>query len=134
MAMAMRVDLSGALVLCVVLPKARIVEETGAARIDRETGKPIFRVKICLIHGDNAETLWVSVPGEPAGLVLGQPLKLTGLRGQAWEQGNRSGTAYRADAITPLNTSASDAGASVKTSNDAGASNKPMSGPAKAAS
>jgi len=130
MAMAMRVDLSGALVLCVVLPKARIVEETGAARIDRETGKPIFRVKICLIHGDNAETLWVSVPGEPAGLVLGQPLKLAGLRGQAWEQGNRSGTAYRADSITP----ASDAGASAKTSNDAGASNKPMSGPAKAAS
>jgi hypothetical protein len=120
MAMAMRVDLSGALVLCVVLPKARIVEETGAPRMDRETGKPIFRVKVCFISGENAETIWVSVPGEPAGLVLGQALKVTGLRAQAWEQGGRSGTAYKADAIT----SASDAGASAK----------PASGPAKAAS
>jgi hypothetical protein len=97
-----RMETSGALLICVVAPQVRMKnQDTGEVRTDRLTGQPLYQVGVCYAVGRTAEVLRVSVVGEPKGLVVGQAVKVTGLRAIQWEQDNRRGTAYKADAIEP---------------------------------
>lgn len=90
-------------VLCVSAPVPRSDRDTGVAKIDRISGQPEYLVGVLAkIPGDRrAFVIDVRVPGEPAGLVEGQPVVLYNLTGSPWEQNGRSGVSYRADAITP---------------------------------
>lgn len=89
--------------LCVSAPVPRSDRDTGVAKIDRVTGQPEYLVGVLAkIPGDRrAFVIDVRVPGEPAGLIEGQPIVLHNPTGSPWEQNGRSGVSYRADAITP---------------------------------
>lgn len=89
--------------LCVSLPEPRADFTTGEAKTDRNTGLPEYVVGVLAkIPGDRrAFVLDVRVPGEPAGLIEGQPVQLHGLTGSTWSQNGRNGVSYRADEILP---------------------------------
>ncbi|MBR7824945.1 hypothetical protein KDK95_01400 [Actinospica sp. MGRD01-02] len=90
-------------VLCTAVPEVRSDFNTGEVRTDRDTGKPLYLVGVLVkVVGDRrAAVLDVEVPGEPSGLVEGEPVVLAGLEARPWEREGRSGVTYRAESITP---------------------------------
>jgi hypothetical protein len=86
---------------CTSLPEARTEPDTGEVRVDRHTGQPLYLVGIAVkVEGERAAyVLDVQVPGEPTGLVVGQPVVVEGLEASPWECEGRSGAIYRATAI-----------------------------------
>ena len=76
---------------------------TGEVRTDRETGLPVYRVAVLVKPETSrkAYVLEIDVPGEPQGLVEGEPVQLHDLTISTWEREGRSGETYRASAVTP---------------------------------
>ncbi|MGW6456574.1 SCO3933 family regulatory protein [Streptomyces sp. NPDC055078] len=90
-------------IICAVAPSPRVANrETGQLKIDRESGKTMFQVGLCLMSGTTAEVVNVSVPGEPSGVQLGMPLQVRNLIAMPWENDGRHGIAFRAEEIKPL--------------------------------
>ena len=90
-------------IICAVPPSPRIANrETGQLRVDRETGKTMFQVGLCLMAGTTAEVVNVSVAGEPSGVQLGVPVQVRDLVVTPWENDGRHGLAFRAAEIKPL--------------------------------
>jgi hypothetical protein len=89
--------------LCTSAPEVRADINTGEIRTDRTTGLPLFLVGVLVkVEGERrAYVLDVQVPGEPAGLVEGQPVTIESLEAAPWERDGRSGVVYRATAIRP---------------------------------
>ncbi|WP_328464004.1 SCO3933 family regulatory protein [Streptomyces sp. NBC_00448] len=89
------------MILCVVGPEPRVNPETGQVRQDRD-GNTIFVVGVVVrqVEGRRAETIEVAVPGEPRGIVEGMPVRIENLTAIQWTMGARSGTSFRATAIT----------------------------------
>nr|WP_165985923.1 hypothetical protein [Streptomyces sp. YIM 98790] len=89
------------LVLCAVAPAVKVDRETGKPRTDAE-GRQVWTVGLMVTQADGqrASVISVSVPGEPVGLVAGQPVEVAGLVAQQWEMNGRRGLSFRADAIT----------------------------------
>jgi hypothetical protein len=91
-------------IICAVPPAPRIANrETGQLRVDRDTGKTVFQVGLCLMAGTSADVVTVSVPGEPTGVQLGMPVAVRDLMATPWENEGRHGIAFRAAEIRPLN-------------------------------
>ena len=89
--------------LCVMLPEPRVANlETGELRKDRETGKTMYQVGVCAIQGRNSSVIQVTVVGEPQGLTLGAPVRVVDLEATPWDRDGRSGVAWRASALAPL--------------------------------
>ncbi|MEC3996767.1 hypothetical protein VSR01_25965 [Actinacidiphila sp. DG2A-62] len=90
------------LIMCVVGPEPRMNTETGQVRTDRD-GTPMYSVGVVVrqVEGRRAETIEVSVPGQPQGIAEGMPVTILGLTAIQWQMGGRSGTSFRAAAITP---------------------------------
>ena len=65
-------------------------------------GLPLYTVQVAAMFGDQGEVLAVKVAGEPAGITAGMAVQLAGLVTQPWELGERSGIAYRAASIRPV--------------------------------
>ncbi|MHC1563174.1 hypothetical protein ACR9E3_29795 [Actinomycetospora sp. C-140] len=70
----------------------------GRQRTDRTTGTPLFVTQLIKLDDDGAEIIAVTTPGAPD---IGQgaevrPVKLIAI---PWQQGQRSGVAFKADAI-----------------------------------
>lgn len=88
--------------LCVSAAEPRAEYGTGEAKVDRETGKPVYLVGVLAkIRGDRrAYILDVNVPGEPSGIGEGFPVVLHGLTATPWNTDTGNGVSYRADAIT----------------------------------
>lgn len=103
---------------CVSAPEARADFETGAARMDRTTGKPLYLVGVMARIPDDrkAYVLDITVAGEPEGLVEGQPVALHNLTVSPWNTDTGNGVAYRADAITPARPSTAPASVEASTS------------------
>ncbi|MFF0445050.1 hypothetical protein ACFYT4_01295 [Streptomyces sp. NPDC004609] len=90
-------------IICTVAPSPRVANrETGQLKIDRETGKTVFQVGLCLMSGTTAEVVNVNVPGEPSGVQLGMPVQVRNLVAVPWENDGRHGIAFRAEEIKPL--------------------------------
>lgn len=89
--------------LCTSAPEVRADINTGEVRTDRVSGLPLFLVGVLVkVAGERrAYVLDVQVPGEPAGLIEGQPVTVEGLEAAPWEREGRSGVSYRAKAIRP---------------------------------
>ena len=89
--------------LCTSAPEVRADINTGEIRTDRATGLPLFLVGVLVkVEGERrAYVLDVQVPGEPAGLVEGQPVTIESLEAAPWDRDGRSGVVYRATAIRP---------------------------------
>ncbi|RDS63569.1 hypothetical protein [Streptomyces sp. M7] len=95
-------------IICAVPPAPRVANrESGQLRVDRETGKAVFQVGLCLMAGASADVVNVSVAGEPAGVQLGMPVAVRDLVATPWENDGRHGIAFRAAEIRPLNAPAS---------------------------
>jgi hypothetical protein len=71
--------------------------DTGRAKV--EDGVPLFSVRLVAMGAGEAEIITVKVPGEPVGLVPGQPVVLAELTAQPWSIGDKSGVAFRAVGI-----------------------------------
>jgi hypothetical protein len=89
--------------LCTSAPEVRADMVTGEVRTDRATGLPLYLVGVLVkVAGERrAYVLDVQVPGEPVGLVEGEPVAVEGLEAAPWERDGRSGVTYRASAIRP---------------------------------
>ncbi|MEV0935587.1 hypothetical protein ACIBMX_21765 [Streptomyces phaeochromogenes] len=91
-------------IICAVPPAPRVANrETGQLRVDRETGKTMYQVGLCMMAGTSADVVNVSVAGEPAGVQLGMPVAVRDLIATPWENDGRHGIAFRAAEIRPLN-------------------------------
>lgn len=103
-------------IICAVAPTPRIANrETGQVRVDRDTGKTVYQVGLCLMAGTTADVVNVNVPGEPSGVQNGVPVQVRDLIATPWENDGRHGVAFRAAEIKPLSAPAtSTAGASGK--------------------
>ncbi|MFK0120958.1 hypothetical protein [Streptomyces sp. NPDC090994] len=90
-------------IICAVPPAPRLVSrESGQVRVDRDTGKTLYQVGLCLMAGTSADVVNVSVPGEPSGVQVGTPVTVRDLIAVPWENEGRHGIAYRAAEIRPL--------------------------------
>ncbi|MGW1391956.1 SCO3933 family regulatory protein [Streptomyces nigra] len=95
-------------IICAIPPAPRVANrETGQLRVDRETGKTVFQVGLCLMAGASADVVNVSVAGEPTGVQLGMPVAVRDLVATPWENDGRHGIAFRAAEIRPLSAPAS---------------------------
>ncbi len=75
--------------------------ETRQPRADAN-GEPVYGVDV-VAFGAEAPQIWpVKVSGQPRGVAVGQPIKVTGLIATPWSRDGRSGIAFRAEAITPM--------------------------------
>jgi hypothetical protein len=90
----LRVDTS-ALTFLLVAP-AVPVRDYETQQVKREDGVPLFSLRLVAMGADEAEIITVKVPGEPVGLVPGQPVVLHELTAQPWSIGDKSGVAFRA--------------------------------------
>ncbi|PBA71536.1 hypothetical protein CKJ76_11995 [Mycobacterium avium] len=85
---------------CTRAAEQRTVHETGAPRIDKETGLVLWQVQLMALDQDGGEILAVTVAGEPK-VKVGEPVAVDGLVAIPWSQGDRSGVAFRATSIRP---------------------------------
>ncbi|MYT72454.1 MULTISPECIES: hypothetical protein [unclassified Streptomyces] len=99
-------------IICAVPPTPRLVSrESGQVRVDRDTGKTLYQVGLCLMAGTSADVVNVSVPGEPSGVQNGTPVAVRDLVAIPWENEGRHGIAYRAAEIRPLQATSAAKGA-----------------------
>jgi hypothetical protein len=88
---------------CVIAPEARMTPD-GEVRRDRE-GNPqwITGVSVRQVEGRRTDVIHVVVSGaQPQGIAEGAEVKITNLWANEWSVDGRSGTSYRADAITSV--------------------------------
>lgn len=93
--MRLNIDTSGVQFFCTRAPEARTDRDTGAPRMDRETGLPLWQVQLAALDSTGGEVLAVTVAGQPE-IAVGSPVTVQGLYAIPWTQGDRSGVAYRA--------------------------------------
>lgn len=70
--------------------------------MDTATGVPLYAAQLLALDDTGGEVLNVTVAGDPK-VTVTQPVSVAGLVAIPWAQGDRSGVAFRADAITPTN-------------------------------
>ncbi|KUN00592.1 hypothetical protein AQI95_34365 [Streptomyces yokosukanensis] len=85
-----------------IAPEPRTTQE-GEQRRDRE-GNPLWITSLSVRQpeGRRVDTIDVTTSGQPQGLTEGGEVKVTNLWANDWAFEGRSGTTYRADAITPV--------------------------------
>lgn len=86
---------------CEIAPEPRLTPD-GDVRRDRD-GRPqwVTAVAVRQMEGRRVETIDVVVSGEPPhGIAEGTEVAVVNLWANDWEVDGRSGTSYRADAIT----------------------------------
>lgn len=122
--------------LCVSAPEPRAEYGTGDAKMDRETGQPLYIVGVLAKKpGDRkAYILDVSVPGEPSGIGEGFPVVLYNLTATPWNTDTGNGVSYRADAITAATPTTPPASASgIAAAAGSGAAGEASSGSGRSA-
>jgi hypothetical protein len=77
----------------------RVNRDTGVPRTDRETGQPLFSVQLLALDDTGGEVIAVTVAGLPK-VTVGATVAVTDLIAIPWQQGDRSGVAFRAASIT----------------------------------
>jgi hypothetical protein len=74
--------------------------EAWAPRTD-VNGEVLWRVQLVALGDGEAEIIRVAVPGDPK-LSQGEMVAVDALTAQPWEMGDRSGVAFRCQAIQPV--------------------------------
>jgi hypothetical protein len=101
--MPLPLDLGGyqCLVVTEAEPQRRYEEgkrfEEMAPKTDAN-GEVLWRLRLVVMGGGQAEVVFVSVPGDP-NVKQGELVRVEGLTAQAWEMGDRYGITFRAAAI-----------------------------------
>lgn len=94
---AIKVDTSASRYSVGVVPKPKNDME-GRQRTDRITGSPLFVTQLIKLDDDGAEIIPVTTPGAPD-VGQGAEVRPVNLVAIPWQQAQRSGVAFRADAI-----------------------------------
>lgn len=102
--MKLNIDTTGVTFLCTREPQAKTDRETGAPKVDRETGEAQWQVQLAALDSTGGEVLLVTVSGRPD-VGVGSPVGVEDLVAIPWSQGDRSGVAFRAGGIRSLGTS-----------------------------
>lgn len=97
--MKLNINTAGVVFLATRPAEQRTDRETGAPRLDKESGLPLFQVQVAALDSSGGEVLAVTVPGQPSNITVGGPVVVEGLVAIPWSQGDRSGVAFRATAI-----------------------------------
>ena len=82
-------------------PVPKMDRESGRQRADMQTGELLSSVQVMAIDDSGGDVLSITVPGEPK-VAVGQSVRIDGLVAIPWEQNGRSGVAFRATAVLPL--------------------------------
>lgn len=106
--MRLRINTEGVTFLATRAAELRVDRETGAVRTDRDTGRELWQVQVAALDESGGEVLQVSVVGQPANLTVGLPVSVDGLVATPWSMGERSGVAYRAESIRPVDAAATN--------------------------
>ncbi|MBA2323527.1 MAG: hypothetical protein H0V92_05750 [Pseudonocardiales bacterium] len=77
-------------------------DDNGVQRLDRQTRLPLFAAQLVVMDERGADTIVVTVAGEPPQLQQGQPVTPVRLIALPWANNGRNGTAFRADEIRTL--------------------------------
>lgn len=101
--MKLNIDTTGVTFLCTREPQAKTDRETGAPKVDRETGEAQWQIQLAALDSTGGEVLNVTVSGRPD-VGVGSPVAVEDLVAIPWSQGDRSGVAYRAGGIRSLGT------------------------------
>lgn len=96
--MKLIINTTGVQFFCTRAPEPRTAFDTGAARMDKETGLPLWQVQVAALDPSGGEVLNITVAGEPE-VSVGSPVQVQGLVAIPWAQGDRSGVAYRAASL-----------------------------------
>ncbi len=99
--MRLPVDTSAMTLVAMAAPEPVVDFATRQPKADAN-GLPLYTVQVAAMFQDQGEVLAVKVAGEPAGITAGMAVQLAGLVAQPWELGERSGIAYRAASIRPV--------------------------------
>ena len=108
--MKLNIDTTGVTFLCTREPQAKTDRETGAPKVDRETGEAQWQIQLAALDSTGGEVLLVTVAGRPD-VGVGSAVAVEDLVAIPWSQGERSGVAYRAGAIRSLGSSIAGVGA-----------------------
>lgn len=98
MTMRLKIDITGVQFFCTREAQARTDRETGAPKVDRETGEAQWQVQVAALDTTGGEVLAVTVAGRPE-VTVGAPVAVEGLVAIPWHQGERSGVAYKASSL-----------------------------------
>jgi hypothetical protein len=112
----MPIDTSGLDFLCAVAPTPVIDFETRRQRADAETGELLFSVQLAALNGDAAEIVKVTTAGEPKGIAVQRPVKVSELTANYWSRGEKSGLSFRASRVEPMSATPSASSASSSSS------------------
>lgn len=96
--MRLNINTTGVTFLCTRDAEQRTDRDSGAVRIDKETGLPLWQVQVAALDATGGEVLAVTVAGQPT-VTVGAPISVEKLVAIPWSQGDRSGVAYRAASI-----------------------------------
>ena len=95
-----KVDINGSRFTVGSVPKPKTDME-GRQRQDRMTGAPLFTTQLVKVDDEGAEIVAVTTPGAPA-VDQGAEVRPVSLVAIPWQQGQRAGVAFKADAIEPV--------------------------------
>jgi len=96
--MKLKIDISGVSFICTRGAEPRVDMASGAVRMDKETGQPLYQVQVAALDSTGGEVLGVTTVGQPS-VNVGSPVTVEGLVAIPWTQGDRSGVAYRATSV-----------------------------------
>ena len=96
--MRLKIDITGVQFFCTREAQARTDRQTGAPRVDRETGEAQWQVQVAALDATGGEVLAVTVAGRPE-IAVGSPVAVEGLVAIPWHQDDRSGVAYKAASL-----------------------------------
>jgi hypothetical protein len=83
-------------------PFERRLDDNGVQRLDRKTRAPLWSAQLVVMSADGADTINVTIAGEPPHLQQGQPVTPVELVAIPWARNGRDGVAYRAVEVRPL--------------------------------
>jgi hypothetical protein len=83
-------------------PFERKLDDNGVQRLDRKTRAPLWSAQLVVMDEDGADTIMVTIAGDPPPLQQGQPVTLVHLVAIPWARNGREGVAYRAAEVHPL--------------------------------
>jgi hypothetical protein len=83
-------------------PFERRLDDNGVQRLDRKTRAPLWSAQLVVMDEDGADTITVTLVGEPPQLQQGQPVTPVRLVAFPWAHNGRDGIAYRADSVHPV--------------------------------
>ncbi len=99
-----KVDINGSRFTVGAPPKPKNDME-GRQRQDRMTGAPLFVTQLVKVDEEGAEIVAVTTPHAPQ-VEQGAEVRPVSLVAIPWQQGQRSGVAFKADAIEPARSAA----------------------------